>query len=227
MIGLLTLMSPLAGWAEPAESKSEEDFYQSALQSYLNGDYDQAILMDSKALKINSKSEKAMALLTILASEQETVRKTNIWIGSDRIPAQAVARVASPMVHLRAKAQTPHTVTGGVDSKKMAELEAKIQTIAVLMETDSDSRYKELGAAQVNTNDKLDQLVKKIPSSNGQGFRFFLDLLAISLAGLAFWSSLKTRRIQRRLKDSVAAVTTVEKTREVGKVFDIHHLGGG
>src|SRR5580658_2323427 len=57
------------------------DYYQSALQSYLSGDFDQAILLDSKALQANTQDKKAQALLSILISEKDNANKTVIWIG--------------------------------------------------------------------------------------------------------------------------------------------------
>lgn len=81
---LLLVAAPALLYAEvPATGESADDLYQGALQAYLAGDFDQAILMDTKALQLNPQYPKAEGLLSILISEKDTAKKTVIWIGDN------------------------------------------------------------------------------------------------------------------------------------------------
>jgi TolA-binding protein len=56
--------------------------YQQALDTYLGGDYDQAILLAAKAVQADPKNQKAQNLLTLLTNEKKDIGKYEIWLSS-------------------------------------------------------------------------------------------------------------------------------------------------
>ncbi|HTC20015.1 MAG TPA: hypothetical protein VK859_04155 [bacterium] len=170
------------------------DYYQSALQSYLSGDFDQAILLDSKALQANSQDKKAQALLSILISEKDNANKTVIWIGGKPaiVESPPSVEVPAPVTIIQEKAVPPAAHPAAAGSKKLAELEARVQTTAFLMERDSFSQYRELTGAQVATNKKLEDINLTLKDlENGVQHSDFLFLLALMISGAALWKSWK------------------------------------
>lgn len=120
------------------------DYYQSALQAYLSGNFDQAILLDSKALQANAQDKKAQALLSILISEKDNANNTVIWIGGK--PALVASpqnmEIPAPVTIIQEKKNNPVARPNTVDARKLAELETRVQTVAYLMERDSFSQYR-------------------------------------------------------------------------------------
>jgi hypothetical protein len=167
-------------------------YYQSALQSYLNGDIDQAILMDSKALKVDPQNQKAQALLTVLIGEKDTAQKTVIWIGGKPATVEQSAAAPAPVTVVKEKpAAGPR-----MDLGKVKEMESRIQMMAFLLQRDSINQYKELAGAQVENNRRMDQIAVSL---KGLGFwDRLLFLLALIIASLALWNSWQTRREMKR-----------------------------
>src|SRR5580693_2205452 len=170
------------------------DYYQSALQSYLSGDFDQAILLDSKALQANSKDKKAQALLSILISEKDNANKTVIWIGGKPaiVESPQSPEVPAPVTLIQEKTVPAPVRPASAGNKKLAELEARVQTTAFLMERDSFSQYRELTGAQVATNKKLEDINLTLKDlENGVQHSDVLFLLALIVSGAALWKSWK------------------------------------
>lgn len=184
-LALVVLMG-LAGLGAAAPDDKVQKYYQEALQAYLSGDLDQAILLDSKALEINPRDTKAAALLNVLISEKDMAGKTVIWIGGKASVVDKTEAPAPPKVH------TVYT-GGGFDKKKLEELETRIQTVALLTEKGAQGRYQELKDAQIETT-------KRLEGMGGRGSNL-LSILAILLSLTALWMSWRTRRALRRNRD--------------------------
>jgi hypothetical protein len=191
------LILPALLWAEAAQDVSPDAYYQSALQAYLNGDMDQAILLDSKALQMNPQNQKAQALLTVLIGEKDTANKTVIWIGGKPATIEAAPVSQAPVTVVREKwsgARAPR-----MDEKKLQEVETRIQTIAFLLQRDSINQYKELTGAQVQTTSRLDEISFNIKEMrSGLNYGNLLFLLALIIACLALWNSWRTRQEMKR-----------------------------
>jgi hypothetical protein len=188
----------------PAPVPAPGDFYQSALQAYLVGDFDHAILFDSKALQADPQDKKAQALLNILVSEQDAARKSVIWIGDQAATVQAPAAAPpppSPVTVIRERTVRERPAASGVDARKLAELEARVQTVAFLMERDSFSQYRELSGAQAQTTQRLDELTASLKDlGSGLKLSALLFLLALLVSALALWKSWNNGRdLERRL----------------------------
>lgn len=201
--------------------KTVNDYYQSALQSYLTGDFDEAILWDSKALQVDPQDKKASALLSILVSEKDTANKTVIWIGGkpsvvENVPANPVSQV--PVTIFKDRGSRP----AAVDSKKMQELETRVQTVAFLMERDSFNQYRELSGAQAETTKRLDEISFDLKGvGSGTKVSNFLFFLALVLAGIALWKSWKNGEEIRKQKESFIHSASAE---EKGRVIKIHRM---
>ena len=193
------------------------DNYQAALQAYLAGDFDQAILLDSKALQINPLDKKAQALLSILVSEKDTANKTVIWIGGK--PSSSENDIQNP------DHQTPVTVfkertnKPSADSKQLAELETRIQTVAFLLQRDSFSQYRELTGAQIQTTKRLDDISITLKEL-GLGTRFsnLLLLITMLVAGIALWKSWKKDHEMKKFMDSMESSSSHEDGSRVIKL---------
>jgi hypothetical protein len=197
------------------------DYYQSALQSYLSGDFDQAILLDSKALQANSQDKKAQALLSILISEKDNANKTVIWIGGKPaiVESPQNSEVPAPVTVIQEKTIPAVIHPASVGNKKLAELEARVQTTAFLMERDSFSQYRELTGAQVATNKRLEDINLTLKDlENGAQHSDFLFLLALIVSGAALW---KSWRNGQDIKTQKAKMDHPPSTHERERVVNI------
>jgi hypothetical protein len=182
--------------AQPVDvEKNINDYYQSALQAYLAGDFDQAILLDSKALQANPQDKKAEALLSILVSEKDTSNKTIIWIGGKPSVVekdQTSPELQAPVTVFKEKTNQGITRPTGDNNKKLSELETRVQTVAFLLERDSFNQYRELNSAQIQTTKRLDDISLSLKEM-GSGLKVssFLFLLALVVAVIALWKSWK------------------------------------
>jgi len=205
--------------AQTAETpKTSNDYYQSALQSYLTGDFDEAILWDTKALQIDPQDKKAESLLSILVSEKDTANKTVIWIGGKPTVVQDVnpnpAPVAAPVTIIKEKASRP----AGADNRKLQELETRVQTVAFIMERDSFNQYRELSGAQAQTNKNLQDISLNL---KGLGFgMWILFILALAVASLSLWKSWKNGEEIKRQRMAFQHADAEEK----GRVIKIHRM---
>lgn len=209
--GLLVLalfLSPLSLFALDQEKlvpgAGPDDLYQGALQAYLAGDLDQAILLDSKALQLNPQFQKAEALLSVLVSEKDTARKTVIWIGGKPATVEQAPALPppAPVTVLKERVITRTESAPRLDSQKLAELESRVQMVAFLLERDSFNQYHELAGAQAQSAKRLDEIAQSVKDmGRGMGLSNFLFLLALVVACLALWKSWRTsRELESRLR---------------------------
>ena len=199
--------------------KTANDYYQSALQAYLAGDFDQAILLDSKALQVDPRDKKSAALLSLLVSEKDTANRTVIWIGGKPSLVGNEPVNPAPQAPVTVFKEKPSRQTG-VDSGKLKELETRIQTVAFLMERDSASQYRELTGAQVQTTRRLDDISLNL---KGLGFGMWVSnllfILALAVSGLALWKSWVNSKM---IKKQMRASHTSSHPEEKGKIVKIH-----
>ncbi len=198
--------------------KPVNDYYQSALQAYLTGDFDEAILWDSKALQVDPQDKKASALLSILVSEKDTANKTVIWIGGKPTVVENALANQVPQVPVTIyKDRTGRSAA--VESRKMQELETRVQTVAFLMERDSFNQYRELSGAQVQTNKNLEEISLNL---KGLGFgMWILFILVLAVASLSLWKSWKNGEEIKRQAESFHRTAPTE---EKGRVIKIHRM---
>ncbi len=204
LFGIVFLI-PAVILAEGAAAPGDpNELYQGALQAYLSGDFDQAILLDSRALQINPTFSKAQGLLSILISEKDTSRKTVIWIGGKPSTVTQAPETAAPapVTILRERIiNNNNSKAAKVDPQKLQELETRVQTVAFLLERDSFNQYRELTGAQVQTTKRLDEISQTLKEVGGGLNRGnWLFLLALIIASLALLNSWATRREMKKQK---------------------------
>lgn len=222
----LLMTASFVGWGAaqtPEAPKTLNDYYQSALQSYLTGDFDQAILWDSKALQLDPQDKKANDLLAILVSEKDTANQTVIWIGGKPTVVEKAAPPPAPVPQLPVTVYQEKTVSSPPSNgKKMAELEARVQTVALLMERDSFSQYRELSGAQAQTTKRLDEISFNLKGLNwGILATDILFLLALAVAGVALWKSWKNGL---EIKKQTQAWAQSFQHEDRGRVVKIHRM---
>ena len=184
-----------ASAAAPAPNGS--DLYSPALQAYLAGNYDQAILLDSRALQADPQDPKAQALLSILVSEKDKANQSVIWIGKEGGTEMAAANppvpVAAPAVVPPAQPVAPPApVKRSPKGQSMAELEARVNAVVFLLERDSNNQYRELTGAQANVQKRLDEIGGSLRSR--ALLEDVLFLLALLVAAGALWKSWRNER---------------------------------
>lgn len=225
VILLLCLLLPGISRAVVSAEKKAVQFYESALESYLSGDYEQAILLDSQALEVKPDYKKAKALLDVLVKEKDRMTKSEIWLrGEDQ------AKVPIPIPRSSTRAQRV-IINHELDKEKLQELENRIQTVALLMERDSMDKFHELSDGQVQNNTRLDNIAKTVEDAQeaqkksdaemakGFGWNYFFSLLAILLASWALWNSRQTRKEQER---QLALLNRINPLDGLGNVVNIH-----
>jgi hypothetical protein len=226
MICIALVGCPLWLFAQGADWEKANDAYQGALQAYLQGDFDQAILLDTRALQTDPENQKAADLLAVLIQEKEQNRKTEIWIGSGKtvnpvfvgVPVisasplpVAVAPPKVPKVVKKKVRQTP-TIQTAVDLAQKAALDSRLETILLLMGRNASEQYHELTSAQVDTFKKVNENLGEIKALQSQvnetqrgsedlmnwmiGFQF----LALFLAVIAMIMASRARQEVRRLR---------------------------
>lgn len=219
LAGLIWFWGSALGAQTVEAPKTVNDYYQSGLQSYLAGDFDQAILWDSKALQLDPQDKKAASLLSILVSEKDTANKTVIWIGGKPSLVQDVNPNPQPVAPVTIiKENAPRAV--GTESRKLQELETRVQTVAFLMERDSFNQYRELSGAQAQTSKRLDDISFNLKGLGlGMWVSNILFILALAVAGLSLWKSWKNGvEIKKQMKNFHPPVYGSEK----GQVLKIH-----
>src|SRR6185369_10142763 len=158
MAGILLL--PITLWAQTAPA---DNLYPQALEAYLSGDVDQAILIDTKALQANPKDLKATNLLDLLAQEKSRSAQSVIWIGSEASLAKQTAQTP-PAVEPATKIVRTRYLKADT-----SQWEAKIQALSLLLTKDAESREKEMASAQAADTAKIEQLEGEVKTLQGKG----------------------------------------------------------
>jgi hypothetical protein len=197
------------------------------MKAYLEGDFDQAILLDTRAIQADVKNQKASDLLAVLVKEKEQNKNTEIWIGADRAAAQApvvssditipkpmpVSRTARHRSKKKLKPATPVTVVDQSADNKA--LEGRVETLLLLMGRNASDQYRELTTAQVDTVKRVDENLSRIKTlqadvsrtmeeSDSQLMLFTVfQCLALIAALLALWMAYRARVEIKRLRSTL------------------------
>jgi hypothetical protein len=172
----------------PVQASTGSDLYSQALQSYLAGNYDQAILFDSKALQTDPQDAKAQALLSLLVNEKDKANQTVIWIGKENVHEPMSVDLPAPVPGVQEKIVDRSAPSRpSLKGQGMAELQARVSAVAFLLERDSNSQYRELTGAQNAVQKRLDEIDRSLHQATVMSNIFFLLALLVALAAL--WKS--------------------------------------
>ncbi len=196
VIGMIVLLCPILGWAQGPEWEKSSEAYQGAMKAYLEGDFDQAILLDTQAIQADAKNQKASDLLAVLVKEKEQNRKSEIWIGSQK-PAPAVPAVTAP-APIPAAQPAPLKVRHVSIGTASAAMEARVETIMLLMGRNSSDQYRELTASQVDTIKRVDDGLNRLGWF--RGFQWLTLIITLAALGMAHRARVEIKRLRMFLE---------------------------
>lgn len=205
----LAALGPLYGQIQPtpqptAAVDEAEALYREALKSYLDGDYDKAIVSTAQSLEKDPNFEKSKNLLALLSSEKENEGKTVIWLAGKHsspppvaapppeVPsftAPDLARLQSEIDSVRAQENNDRRI----QTIQARQLAGQLDVIHDMVSINTSGQYQELRNSQV----ELDQKVRKLGGQRW-GSLFWVVLLSLSslvLSIYSLWAHPKKRRI--------------------------------
>jgi len=173
----LGIHSPLSAQHFPTSQVAEpnsELFYRQALQAYLDGNYDEAILLAAKSVSKDPANKEVQNLLDLLMGEKDRAKKTEIWL-SEKFP-------------VKNNLESPDQISKNLSNKVSEDLKNDIKRIQVQsghFKENSDAQYSRLQKSQAEVFYELEKQRSNL---------FFLYLFSgasLFLSLLAFWSKLK------------------------------------
>jgi hypothetical protein len=152
----------------PTVSADAEVFYHKALNFYLDGNYDQAILFAAESLEKDPGYEKSKNLLSVLTSEKEQEGKTVIWLAG-----KPVLVTPTPMPIINTPVENNSGVGKNVEklqtqlnnfyhsqTTKNEQVNGQLQVIQELVKDNSSGQYQELKKAQTDIYQELEKINK-------------------------------------------------------------------
>jgi hypothetical protein len=187
----LAAVSLRAEEAEPAQV-----YYQQGLDAYLQGDYDQAILLTAKSLQTDPQFKKSQDLLSVLVVEKEQGSQTEIWLSQKKrdlglaAPAEGHDEIWTEIRDLQKK------IGSLADSGQMRALERRMTSLVHLMEKTANGNYEEIQSSQAKTLEKIENVAGR---QAGQGRSLFWLFILVGLSVvLSLWALLRKPPAPRR-----------------------------
>lgn len=184
--------------ALPARREADR-LYQKALDAYLAGNYDQAILHAARSVQENPAEPKAQDLLSVLVAEKESLERKEIWIGRPREPrpreAASVTVAADSLEEHRRiweelrllREEIARGAGGGTDPGRLRDLERRVTVAAGLLARNTTNQYEEMREAQLATLERLERVEEKV-SRTGWSLGFLYALAGSGfLLALGAW----------------------------------------
>ncbi len=175
-----------------------DSLYQQALDTYLNGDYDQAILLAAKAVQADPQNQKAQNLLTLLTNEKKDIGKYEIWLsgqgGKAATPIDDSAGVNADagIQDQIQKVQQHFNYFYTAQTRENGQFQGQIQAVSELLRENSNHQYDELRKSQ---NDLIGQ-VQVISQGHDRSLwiLYFLCFMSMLLSFCALWAMLRGPR---------------------------------
>jgi len=176
-----------------------DSLYQQALDTYLNGDYDQAILLAAKSVQADPKNQKAQNLLTLLTNEKKDIGKYEIWLSNQAaktagpIDDSANAGLAASGVQDQIqKVQQHFNYFYTAQTRENGQFQGQIQAVSELLRENSNHQYDELRKSQ---NDLIGQ-VQVISQGHDRSLwiLYFLCFMSLLSSFGALWAMLRSPR---------------------------------
>jgi hypothetical protein len=144
-----------------------DPIYEKALTSFLEGDYDKALLLSAQSLEKDPAHVKTKNLINVLAAEKEQEGKTVIWLAGK--PAVVPVAQAQPQTilhsddglrdalkRLEAKLDRSHSTLTG----RQEVTDGRVRTVQELLQENDQAKYREVRAAQAEIYKKLEEMEK-------------------------------------------------------------------
>jgi hypothetical protein len=200
---LCSIFFPLIGAGQPVSTpipnppQEADDLYHKALDAYLDGNYDKAILFAAQSLGKDPTFAKSRNLLSVLIVEKDKDSKTVIWLAGKPvyvtptpvpfiIPPQTtdLSGVQKEVTSLQNRFNNFY----GSQISKNAQTAGQIKIIQELVKNNAGVQYDDLRKSQVEIYNRI----KKI-EAGGQDLRvlYFLCAMSVFFSALAIWRKLK------------------------------------
>ncbi|MGH7738954.1 MAG: hypothetical protein ACREL1_02290 [bacterium] len=204
---LLTLAAAYPGRCQdsPVEvSAPNKSLYQQALDTYLNGDYDQAILLAAQSVEADPQDQKSRDLLTLLTKEKKEIGASEIWLPSQAVkhsglmvnPVPALpAPVRSKAVRRQIeKIQQRFNDFYVNQAQENGLFQGQILAVSELLRENANHQYDELRKSQ---NDLIQQIqAMNVSNTRSLWILYVLCFVSMLLSLSTFWAL--SRRVKRR-----------------------------
>jgi TolA-binding protein len=184
--------------ATPGPEGTGETLYQQALDTYLSGDYDQAILLAAKSVEADPQNQKAQNLLTLLTNEKKDIGKYEIWLStradkasgpiddSSNVNTGALANGFQDQIQ---KVQQHFNAFYTTQTRENGQFQGQIQAVSELLRENSNQQYDELRKSQ---NDLVQQLqVMSQVHDRSLWILYVLCFMSMLLSFCALWAMLR------------------------------------
>jgi TolA-binding protein len=178
-----------------------ESLYQQALDTYLNGDYDQAILLAAKSVEEDPQNQKAQNLLTLLTNEKKDIGKYEIWLSTRADKAGApmddsaganTGALTNGFQDQMQKVQQHFNAFYTTQTRENGQFQGQIQAVSELLRENSNQQYDELRKSQ---NDLVQQLqIISRGHDRSLWILYVLCLMSMLLSFCALWAMLRRPR---------------------------------
>jgi hypothetical protein len=158
-----------------------EGFYHQAMNAYLDGNYDQAIVFTAQSLQADPNFDKSKNLLTVLTTEKENEGKTVIWLAGKPVVV-AAPRVPLPVDESGIeesfrKLQARFNNYADAQARKNNQTDGQIQVIQELVQSSTSNGYEDLKKSQ----GELYKELQKDEADRSQDLRFLYILCSLSV----------------------------------------------
>ncbi len=186
----------------PTAADDAETYYRQALSSYLDGDYDKAIVYTAQSLEKDSSYEKSKNLLALLSAEKDNEGKTVIWLAGKHTAAEPPPAVAqdsslpSPdLSHLQSEIDTVKAQEDNnrrVQTIRANQLAGQLEVIHDMVSMNSSGQFQELKNSQA----ELYQQFLKMGSERWGNLLWLilLCLLSVALSLYSLWTARHKKR---------------------------------
>jgi hypothetical protein len=204
----LGLFAPLYGQALPASdptpaAESAESLYRQALASYLDGDYDKAIVATAQSLEKDPNFEKSKNLLALLSAEKDNEGRSVIWLAGKQtpppppsVPAPGAPALSAPdMARLESEINSVRAQENNNRRFQVAQanqMAGQLDVIHDMVSINASGQYQELRSSQVELDRKVQSLGRQ-----RWGSLFWVVLLSLSSLGVSLYT-LWGLRLKRR-----------------------------
>jgi hypothetical protein len=194
VVTLFLVFTPLLRAGEEAEA-----LCQKGMDSFLQGDYDQAILWAAKSLQVEPGYKKAQDLLSVLVVEKERGSQTEIWLGDKARMTQVPGMVPTPdLSDIRHDIQGLGVRVTTLEKRtQTSQLERRIQIITDMMQKEAKDNYRDFKASQDLSLEKIERLAKG-QGAMGLSLFWLFVLVALSLV-LSVWNLIRKKPEAPRL----------------------------
>lgn len=155
----------------PVALSDADVLYHKALNFYLDGNYDQAILFAAESVEKDPGNEKSKNLLSVLTSEKEQEGQTVIWLAGKPVFVNATPTPSIPVVSLGVENNT--AISKNIErlqtrlnnfyssqESRNSQVAGQMQVIQELVKDNASGQYQELKNAQTDIYKELEKINK-------------------------------------------------------------------